>query len=239
MQRFRFNYGQTCKYPAMKNISLLLSACVLITASCSKSHTSPDNGCIERLVLKQSDPLLAPSQMHSADSLFDANHIDHSNFRYLLYSSGSVNGHLEQNVPVDQYLNGLRLFNSHITYQFFDGVLDPSIYTWQPRPSLGTTLDTVPHLTLPRLRALFTRDLNAHKGYVSPGVTDSCYQAEFGYYNTAVNPAPESLVKAWLVTVKKLGSGLTFGFPPSEPYAIYSDSDEKLIAFSGYVISID
>lgn len=230
----------------MKKIHLILSACVVITASCSKSshhEDSSDNGCIERTTFGISDPLLTAARIKTADSLLDVNHIAHSNYRYLDLRQDSLNGTFEQFITVDQYTNGLRLFNSQINYLFRNGIIN---YT-SASPTHGTTLDTIPSLGLAKLRTLFSNDLKKHElgagagigNYVSYGYRDSCYKAEFGYINIATDGVSEDLIKAWRVSILTADRGPAFNYPYDVPYAIYKDSNGQLIAFGGNIISID
>ena len=223
----------------MRNILLFLTAATISVTSCSKSshNGSLDNGCIERVYIKLSDPVLTPAQIRTADSLLDAIHVNHSNYRYLSLREDSIIGHFYRFLFADQYANGLRLLNSQIYYVFHDGVFQfPSV------PSThGTTLDTTPSLGLAHLRTLFSNDLKKREmgGSISPGNRDSCYKAEFGYYNIAASNAPENLIKAWRVSIKYTGRGPDYGYPQDYPYAYYKDSNGQLIAFAGVVVPFD
>jgi hypothetical protein len=221
---------------------LLLFAAAALTASCSKPHHHedtpiPDNGCIERIDIKlsqQAQPALTAEQVRTADSLLDANHVHHDNYRYLAYHQDTLNGGFEQFIQVDQYANGLRLFASQINFVFSNGIL----YFTTAAPTKGTTLDTIPSLILARLRTLFSGDLQKQElgGSVSYGYRDSCYKAEFGYINIAADGAPEDLIKAWRVSI--LYPAMTPGHSDlnDEPYAIYKDGNGQLIAFVGNLI---
>ncbi|HVU58766.1 MAG TPA: hypothetical protein VHD83_27085 [Puia sp.] len=230
----------------MKKAPLILSACVVMLTSCSKSghnESTPDNGCIERVFVRQSQPILAPAQIRTADSLLDVNHIAHTNYRYLGLRQDSFNSHLEQYITVDQYANGRRLFTSQVNYLFWDGIIH---YT-SGAPIKGTTLDTIPSLDLARLRTLFSNDLKKREAgaagglngnNVSYGYRDSCYKAEFGYIDIAANGAPENLVKAWRVSIKNSNAPDPL-YPIDPPYAFYKDSNGQLIGFVGNIIVID
>lgn len=218
----------------MRNLFFLLTAATITVTSCSKSShpAPPDNGCIERVVIPQFPPLTDPSQTRTVDSLFDVNHIDHSHYRWLYYHQDTVNGRLGQYVYLDQYANGLRIFNEQANVSFSNGVLFFSgLY-----PTQGTTLDTVPALSLSRLRMLFTADLRKHATSVDPSLTDSCYLAEFGYINMAAGNAPEHLVKAWLVKIKYSNMAYLSNVLPN---AIYLDSNGQTLSFIGTLIEID
>jgi len=224
----------------MRNALLFLAAATITTASCSKSShpEPPDNGCIERIFIQLSTPSLTPAQTRTIDSLLGLNHINHDNYRYLSLRQDSINGRSEQIILVDQYANGLRLFTSQIGYVFYDGILH---YTGGGPTTQGTTPDTIPSLSLTRLRTLFSNDIKKRefKGSVTYGLRDSCYKAEFGYYDLAANNAPENLIKAWRVSIKYTGNGPLFGYPDDYPYAYYKDSNGELIGFSGNIITFD
>jgi len=225
----------------MRNVLLLLAAITITAVSCSKSsHNEPpdnDNGCIERAFVPLSDPILTPSQIRTADSLLDAIHVNHSNYRYLGLREDSINSRFEQFITADQYANGLRLLTSEINYLFYNGILNYTSTT----PTRGTTLDTVPSLSLARLRTLFSSDLKKQEaqGGVGRGLRDSCYRAEFGYYNIAADNAPEDLIKAWRVSIKHTGIGAFSSYPNDLPYAYYKDSNGQLIGFGRAFISFD
>jgi len=177
-----------------------------------------------------------PSQIKTADSLLDAAHVSHNNYRYLGIREDSINGRFEQFITVDQYTNGLRLLASEINYLFYNGILNYVSAT----PTPGTNLDTVPSLSLARLRTLFSSDLKKQEaiGSVGHGLRDSCYKAEFGYYNIAADGAPENLIKAWRVSIKHTG-GTTFWYPDDFPFAYYKDSNGELIGFAGVFVHLD
>ena len=214
----------------------LVAACALVTASCSKSKSTPhDSGCIERIVIALSDPGLTSSQIQTADSLFNVNHIDHSNYRYYWFEADTFRSqaspntlHLQTMVMLDQYANGLRIFNDQLTYTSIDGAF--TYISGTPTP--GTSLDTVPSQALPRLRAQFTADLP--KTGISPIYEDSCYTAEFGYYNIAPYNTPENLIKAWRVTIHS-SAAYPYNYATA---AIYKDSNGQFISWQGLNIPI-
>jgi hypothetical protein len=101
---------------------------------------------------------------------------------------------------------------------------DDTVHQNLIKPVEVPALDTVPTMTLPRLRALFRYHLAIHYGprnYYG----DSCFSAEFGFYKKydySASPGPDSTFKAWRVTVKN---------QPIAPAAFYRDDDESLIYF--------
>jgi len=89
----------------------------------------------------------------------------------------------------------------------------------------GTTLDRTSTLKLGQLRKLFIDDIELfdHKGNQ---FKDSCFKAEFGYYNltSGTSDTGKNLVKAWHLTPK-------FN---SYPEAYYQDiAGQRLYYFNG------
>jgi hypothetical protein len=221
----------------MRNLLLFLAAVMVTAASCSRS-TPDDHGCIERTVIKLSDPGTNPAQTKTADSLFDVNHIDHHHYRYLVLQADTFKTQYppytqydQKMVGVSQYVNGLRILNSDVYYIFWNG----ATHYISGKPIQNASLDTVPYLSLRRLRTLFTNELNKPSASVTPGLSDSCYKAEFGYYDLADNQTAPNLVKAWRVTV--MFSNLAYPYD-GYPVAYFKDNGQ-LISFSGNIISID
>lgn len=220
----------------MRNILLLLASWSLLAAACSRS-TSPDNGCIQRIVIKPSDPGLDAWKKQTADSIMDAHHIDHSNTRYYRLDTSTFGIVAPYAIRLDQYTNGLRIFNDDMLFIFPKNIpFDRAGFS----RTKGTTLDTIPFLSLSRLRAMFTADLRRNAQTVTPGLTDSCYKAEFGYYNLSTAEEPEHLVKAWRVTINYSSSlwywPYGYGYPYDAPPIAYYRDNGQLIGFAGNII---
>lgn len=226
----------------MKKVPALLFAWALIAAACQKSHApvpSDDHGCIEQIIVDRNSPGLSPADMQTVDNLMDLNHIDHSRVRYYDYRTDTFRaqpsspGVFEQIVDVNQYINGRRIFNSNIHYLFSDGMLrflDSTRITGQS--FIGSFSDTKPTLTLPQLRSLFTGDLLKADRPTLHRFADSCYTAEFGYYDVAPDNAKDvQLVKAWVVSLR------SYSYPGMTLSACYQDSDGKLLFFEGAPIN--
>jgi hypothetical protein len=188
-------------------------------------------------VIKLSDPGLDAAQIKTADSLLDINLIDHSNLRYYKFSADSFATwqslpYVDKTVWMDQYVNGLRIFNDEMEFRFPRGQLYKSI--WHS-PTKGTQLDTIPSLSLSQLRMKFTAQLLQYPYSTLPNATDSCYKAEFGYYNLSKVGEPEKLVKAWRVTIYSATATMYwpfgFGYPYDDPPIAYYEDNGGLIWF--------
>ncbi|HVU58765.1 MAG TPA: hypothetical protein VHD83_27080 [Puia sp.] len=211
----------------MRNLLLLLAAATtaaITTASCSR--TNPiivDNGRIERITIPLSDPGITPAQIRTADSLLDANHIRHDNLRYYRYFEGSIPGEHDVYITADQYANGLRIFDLQKVYNFRNGVLIFGDTTM----TQGTTLDTVPSMSLSRLRSLYSTGLHKTRHLYRVSFTDSAYKAEFGYMDTTPFGPRETLVKAWRVSIKH--TGMPNNYPYDLPNGYFNDNTEEPI----------
>lgn len=232
----------------MRTLLLFLAATtttVLTATSCSRSSSpAPDNGCIQRIVIKQSDAGLSPEHTRTADSLFDVNHIDHRNYRYYAFQSDTFQTlyspfkkYDEKVIRLDQYVNGLRIFNGEINYIFWDGAL----HYIAGKPIQSANLDTISSLSLRRLRTMFTSELLRPGANVTPEFTDSCYKAEFGYFNLSNDLEPEKLVKAWRVTINYSSASwyapYGYGYPYDGYPAAYYKDNGQLIGFAGNIIN--
>lgn len=213
---------------------ILLCACALMAAACNKSHIpdsvpSDDHGCIERGFTDKNSPGLSPANMRSADSLMDVNQIDHSRIRYSRYETDTFHPFapyppvFTQRITADQYVNGRRIFNAPRYFLFYDGKLHYSYGT--VITSGGGNPVGGPYLSLTQLRSLFTRDL-LKSDATSRYLTDSCYRAEYGYFNIAgSNDKEPQLVRAWFVSLLSDNDP----WPLVAPSACYQDSDGKTL----------
>jgi hypothetical protein len=211
----------------MRNLFLLLAAATtaITTSSCSRSNPIiKDNGLIERITIPLSDPGISPAQIRTADSLLDANHIRHYNLRYYQYYESSIPGQRDVNIVADQYANGLRIFDLQKVFGFRNGVLVFGDTTM----THGTTLDTVPSMSLSRLRSLYSTGLHITRDLYHVNFTDSAYKAEFGYMNTTPYGPQETLVKAWRVSIKYTGWPANNAY--DRPNGYFNDNTEGPIA---------
>ncbi len=212
----------------MKNVLIILSLFTLTFYSCKKENARllEDNGCTTKLVAPvTSHGKLSDSDYNLINSLFVSNGITNPNFRYTRTYHDSVqtyNGTYDlRNVYIIQYTNGLPIFIESLNYLFKNGVFD----SYSGRLTNGTNLNTKPSLTLGQLRKLFIDDIETfdHKGNE---YKDSCFNAEFGYFNLNAGTGnnSENLVKAWHLTPKY----------NSYPEAYYQDnSGQRIYYFNG------
>ena len=218
-----------------KNISIFLFLSIIL-GSCSKEAESvdhkqiaSDNGCIEKITI----PVSSQGTLTNADynlilTLFSSNGISNPNFRFTrTYYHDSVqtyNGiHNFRNVIIIQYTNGLPIFRESLNYSFKNGIFE----SYAGQLTNGTSLNTVSTLSLGQLRKLFIDDIELfdHKG---KQYKDSCFKAEFGYFNlnAGTGNTSENLVKAWHLTPNFY----------SYPEAYYrDDTGERIYYFNGIV----
>lgn len=216
----------------MKNTFTLLTACLVICAACGKSgdRFTKDNGCVEQVTVPAPAHSINPAMVPTINNLFSKNGIDNSRFRYYRVTHDTLQTQYppftkydRYVIRVDQYTNGVRIFYGEMIFHF----LNDSLSYQSDNLTKGTTLDTVPKLSIRQLRKLFLDDLqrfdNARNKY--NGV---CFKCEFGYYNLNIGKhnAPEQLVKAWRVTPKD----------HEYPVAFYKDDNRGLIRYDNGII---
>jgi hypothetical protein len=219
----------------MNRLFWLSLTCLLVFISCKKSNLSnnlaEDNGCVERIRVSVTAHGIPAAEITIVNELFRTNGIDNSRFRYNQYRNDSFQTlyspytkYDEKIVGVDQYVNGLRLFRGDLAYIFWNDQLNHQ----SGALSNGTNLGTFPHLTTGQVRKLFLSDLE-HFDNAGDKFKDSCFKAEFGYYNlnSGISYAAENLVKAWKLTPKYTDPG--WG---EYPIAFYQDGDGKLISYN-------
>lgn len=226
----------------MKQLFWTAISFILAFTACTKSDTTnqsqsddaaktfqEDNGCIERIIVPVTAHVINPSDVSTVNSLFSSNGIDNSKFRYYRYLHDTLQTlyppytkYDQKTVRVDQYVNGVRLFTGDLVYNFLNNNLN---YRGGDLTN-GTSLDTVPKLTLAQIRKMFLDNIEQFD-HASSKFKDSCFKAEFGYYNlnAGISYAQEVLVKAWRVTLKNSV------FPSEYPVAFYQDSNGKLIYY--------
>jgi len=216
-----------------RNLLFALIAACTFGAACNKKDSGTvlplpeDTRCINRVQLNVSDYLIAPEDIPTVNDLFKANKIDYSSFRYTSYAHDSESMATPpytrydiKTVGVQQYANGLPIFNDYMSFSFKNDVLNSSAGT----ATKGTSLDTKPVLKLAQVRKLFIDDML--KNHFDSSFADSCIYAEFGYYNTTYSTDKETLIKAWQVSARTPNDLLLY------PVAYYQDADGKLIYFN-------
>lgn len=232
-------------YPfRIKNHIIALVLLTLAISSCQKENTTPvvkivdNNGCIEWQKIRVTDHsgyAINDSTIRIIDKLFASNKIDRSQYRYVYYSNDSTQTYFppyaksdDKLVRVKEFANGLEIFTGELGFLFKNNVFQYR----SGNPSSGTRLDTSPNLAAGQLRAMFLADIEqfdrAGRQY-----KDSCFRAEFGYYNINAgtsNPT-ENLVKAWKVTVKNRTHLYVY------PIAYYQDKNGALIYYDNGIRS--
>ena len=187
--------------------------------------------------------MVVPAYSHSiknrdidtVDSLFRLNRIDNRSFRYLQYLRDTFQTQFppftkydEQVVRVNQYTNNLPVFFDDLSYTFWDRTFhyQSGILT------NGTTLDTIPELTIRQVRKLFIDDIEKFD-HAAPKYKDLCFKTEFGYYNlnAGIPNTQEIIVKAWRVTIEVNPTPLVY------PIAYYQDKSGKLILYDNGVVT--
>lgn len=216
----------------MKNILITFLLFALTLFACKKESTiltkqlPEDNGCIDRLTIPvTSHGTLSNSDYNLISSLFIKTGISKPNFRYTRTYRDSVqtnNGIYDfRNVYIIQYANNLPIFVESLNYLFKNGIFN----SYSGSLTNGTSLNTTPTLTLGQLRKLFIDDIELFD-HNSNKYKDSCFNAEFGYFNlnAGTTNSSENLVKAWHLTPK-------FN---SYPEAYYQDnSGQRIYYFNG------
>ena len=231
MQLFWFEMGHVKKYLyiMIKRI-LIISLFASSFYSCNKESYSPsNNGCIEMVIVPVTAHSVKSSDAVIISNLFKQNNISNNNIRYERYNHDTIKLANPpytvsdyKYVSVLEYLNTLPIFNGYLLYVFKNDKLD----FIGGYPSKGTNLNVFPVLKLVQIRQLFLNDLEIqdHKGKL---YQDSCFRAEFGYYNLngGTGKTDEILVKAWKVTPK----GREY------PIAYYQDNGSKIYYFNGII----
>jgi hypothetical protein len=220
----------------MKTRALLLPLLAPLFFACSKTDAVPgtmplwrtatigaDEGCAQNITQPATAHSLPAAQVALADNLFDRNNLPHANLRYFQYQRDSLRNAqpptrvLNELVRVTEYANGLKVFTAPSNFIFWNG----SFHFRAGTPTGGTSLGTVPQLTLPQLRWLFKETIAQFDPHNA--LSDQCINAEFGYYdlNAGNGNQPENLVKAWRVT--KQGQ--------QYPFAYFQDAGCQLIYY--------
>jgi hypothetical protein len=212
---------------------LLWIAIVVSVTACTKPYTSKalqeNRGCIERIIIPVTAYGIKPADVATVNNLFRNSGIDNTKFRYYRYTHDTFQTlyppyvrYDQKTIRVDQYTNGLRIFTGDFIYIFFEN----SVHYKGGNLTNGTSLNMIPKLTLSQLRKMFLENIERFD-HTSAKYKDSCFKAEFGYYNlnAGISYAQEVLVKAWRVTLKNSI------YPSEYPIAFYEDNDGKLIYY--------
>ena len=219
----------------MKKVLIIIALVAFAFLSCSKEDEAPVKkpapgfGYIERKFVPLNAHSISNAEVVAVSLLFTSNGINKGNFRYLQYLNDSLQISYPpytkvnyKSVRLDQYTNGLRIFNGDMAFVFKNDLF----HYLSGATTKGTYLDTVPHTALYRLRTLFLDDME-ETDHLGSQYKDSSLSAEFGYYNLNAGKVngTENLVKAWKVTPKNRVA------PSDYPQAFYNDNDGKLIYY--------
>jgi len=219
----------TFKTIIVKNNILAIFFLTVTFYSCSKETTQDKNGCIERHIVPVNGHSVNSADIPEINNLFLHNGIDNSKYRYYQYLHDATQTYFppfdifdEKVVKVEEYTNGLPVFTAQLVFVFKNDTFNYK----GGYPTKGTTLNTTPSLAPEQLRKLFIGHIEEfdHKGDF---YKDSCFKAEFGYFNLNVwtNYSTENLVKAWRVTLKNSI------YPSEYPMTYYQDDAGKLIYY--------
>jgi hypothetical protein len=211
----------------MKKTFSIAFVCLALFTTCKKSDdSSKGDGCMER-VFTTSEHLINSADLLTVKSLLSKHGIDHSNFIYNAFSNKTMQAsdppydqYNFKMLLVGQYVNGLQIFLGSMHFYF----KNDSIVLQSGKISNGTTLDTIPELSVRRLRRIFMVDLL--RSGINRTSIDGCFRCEFGYYDTnkGRNNTPETLVKAWKISLKPTAGA-------EYPIAYYKDDDGSLLWF--------
>lgn len=221
----------------------LLIATLLVIASCKKDHdensipAGEDHGCIERIFsFKTKGHTISSANVMIASNLFSKVNVDNSQFRYYeykhdtaQYTSPPYTMRDRKMVWVERGNRGLPVFKAERLFVFWDDtLLMPNPYDFVDVSRFVSGMDTIPNLSLPRVRRLFRHNLE--KRYPTDSnaqridYSDTCFVAEFGFYKEILGKNRTlRFYKAWRVFKKNSVNDLPAGY--------YDDETGKLISF--------
>jgi hypothetical protein len=212
-----------------KNTGFLIFISLVIFSCKKENQLKENNSCTERKIVSANSHLIDRPDIALVNNLFIKNGIDKNNFRYFQYTEDSIQTYFppydkfdSKIVRVDQFTNGLRIFNGDLVFSFKNDIFN---YRGGSLTS-GTKLNNIPNLNLTQLRKLFIDDIKKFNQPLNQN-NDTCLYAEFGYFNlnAGTGNITESLIKAWRIKLKNSV------YPSEYPEAYYQDNDGKLIYF--------
>ena len=225
-------------------LALLIALTLLITFTACK-RTVRDNGCISRYTGPGFSSPLTATQLDTVKNLFSANSLPTTNFQFISYYSGPFTDsgvtYLNQSINAYGYVNGLPIFGTYFYWSFRNGVLYAPYANNPQYADPGN--DTTGHQTLPALRSLFLKTLEAalygnKYNYTDgrmgrPGIyyRDSCLTAQLGYIDAAFQlpsnstvPYGKTLLKVWLVSTGQPYSQIPQRYFPTSPIVFVLDA---------------
>lgn len=188
---------------------MTITACTkpdIINSISTAKNLQEDKGCIERITIPLTAHSISTSDVPTVNNLFSSNGIDNSKFRYYWYIHDTLQTLYppytkkdQKTVSVYQYTNDVQIFTGDLEYNF----LNNNFNYRGGNLTNGTSLDTVPKLTLGQIRKLFLGNIEQFD-HAGDKFRDTCFKVEFGYFNlnAGISYAQEALVKAWRVSPK-------------------------------------
>lgn len=177
----------------MKNVCFISLFLVVALVSCKKNEN--EGGCIS---LKTGINAVSTSDQATIQTLLNNNHLTANNQVFVFYTvveppTAGIVGITYQTAESIQVRNNLPIFMSTLSYQFTNGVfkeLDGKQFG-------KINLDARPSLNLSILRQLYLAEIS--KQGIASTFKDSCFVAQFGYFNANFNTmdTTTNIVKAW------------------------------------------
>jgi len=205
----------------MKPIAFALLI-LLALASCKKEKALAkiDYGCISQSQLLSR---ISPADSVTVYGLFQASHLSTDSLVFNDYDphwqmDDDLVYNYYQVVNAVQIKNGLPVFYGDVSIQFTDGFAN----SVQGKYDFVVDLPHKPSFNYQKLRAIYL-DEGINQNHIDAAFRDSCFTAQFGYYNLSRDTpwvAPK-LVTAWKVRPK--GSKYPVGY--------FKDSDGSPIYF--------
>lgn len=204
---------------------LFLSGIMLLSviSACNREHLNY-NHCYEDLTGTYASGL--PSNVEdSALALLDSNHVDISRLAIWRVNADEQGG---ESVLCYQFVNGLRVFEERLVYQFDQN--KTLSYIWGDVVD-SVNLSPVPRMDRQQVMMIYVKavllDDNPFFNWQEQ-VFSSCHTIELGYYWKNINeyPAPHKYTRAWLVKTK----GLDY------PEALIDDQTSALLHYSDGIV---
>lgn len=211
----------------------MLIATLLLLAACKKDNDNgipvgDDYGCMERYFIKTKDHTINSADVTTIDNVFSGNRINYSNYRYYQYKHDTVSVGPpftlvdRKLIWVEQFDRDRRVFNGDQVFEFYNDTFHTvgwhTIgYNWVN----VSRLDTVPRMSLARVRRLFRYDLEKHFPIGSNAqridYSDTCFVAEFGFYKQLEDKhGAAKFFKAWRVFKKNSANDRPAGYYDDE-----------------------
>ena len=192
----------------MRTLLFVLTVFVLILSSCKKQDVNPspnlgiDTGCIERVFIPENQHSITSTENTIVDNLFMTNGLVNQHYRFTRFMHDSFQTYYppyaikdNKNIRADFYVNGLRLLNVGLVFNFINNTLN---FVGGDITSI-ILLDTIPQLNLGQIRKLFIDDAQRFE-QLGSHFKDTCLRAEFGYFRQYINSNNDvKISKGWLI----------------------------------------